>query len=878
MRCPKPSSIVMSFLAWAHRSVNPRRLIASLVPASSAVDRAPPSCEALIPRKLCPPEASPRALAAAQRGVGSGARESGDPAEPCQRWPSREPGSARDAARAETHAASETSGGGDATKGAGWRGMAADGAAERMGRGGEVGGGAWARVARSGQAAVSSMVHAGGGWGGARPPRRFLCSAPSLAAAAAVAGSSGGSSGSMEIFNRRLKAMQVMMSAWGEWGATSHPSLPCRPAARVVTHECAAALTPTARLLRSLPPPVCCAHSHRPSAAPLPVIAHLVLQRDRAAADMTSPDNEVPRGDPLVEQVASVLLDRLAVRISPFPPYHSLSHVLDVLCCMCHAACITLPLMCHDARTAAHDRPAMASMPHSCSCSIGISAARAAVPTPHALLPPLPCPLLLPSLATHQPRAHLPHSPPRALCSASALPPRSLLLLTTTTAAAHPPLSQAPMSRPSSPPIRDPSPPQDCRRTFSCVLLLGGAALPSVLTTLLRTHRTCTDHGSLALSQHPISPWHILVRPFTHPLSASPSPLRTAAVQRVVVVDVSPTALALARAHLPAHAVCCNHAPTATDHTWTPHHTEHPAAASTVRAAASASEAAAAARVQVAFVLADEEHLPFHSRSPPATPPPSIKSLYCSSSRHPKQLCHPLFSFLSSVVRLKPPPLLVPCSSFDAVISCVGLHWVNDLPAAMAHIRRALKPDGLFLAAMLGGDTLRELRIACTLAHMERQGGVAARVAPMAQVRDAGNLLTKAGFALPTVDVDEFPVAYPSAVQVVQHLRLLGETDCTLHHSQPLPRDTALAAAAIYAHMFPACPPSAHAHSPPDLAPGVEARGDEQQGRDEDGVVATFQVIFMAGWAPHESQQRARPRGSAAVSLHALHHSLPAYP
>ncbi|CAI5989685.1 unnamed protein product [Closterium sp. NIES-65] len=273
-------------------------------------------------------------------------------------------------------------------------------------------------------------------------------------------------------------------------------------------------------------------------------------------------------------------------------------------------------------------------------------------------------------------------------------------------------------------------------------------------------------------------------------------------------------------------------------------------------------------------------------------------------------------------------------------------------------------------------------------------------------------------------------LAYPSGAPtiVVQHLRLLGETDCTLHHSQvraqagastgsgalatahllpsvthspfaltgppslrtplashillPLPsftprilslsthcpppvrsavaRDTALAAAAIYAHMFPRLPSSAHAHSPPDLAPGVEARGDEQQGRDEDGVVATFQVlwfltpchfishatttqpfgfvfnaavhsefstcpslpshmhspptplsfqslpaflrgdssmlkysnlhpptpspphyvqvIFMAGWAPHESQQRARPRGSAAVSLHALHHSLPAYP
>ncbi|CAI7775963.1 unnamed protein product, partial [Closterium sp. NIES-54] len=379
----------------------------------------------------------------------------------------------------------------------------------------------------------------------------------------------------------------------------------------------------------------------------------------------------------------------------------------------------------------------------------------------------------------------------------------------------------------------------DCRRTFSSVLLLGGAALPSVLTTLLRTHP---------------------------------------AVQRVVVMHVSPTALALARAHLPAHAVCCNDALPATDDRWSPLHTARPAAASTVPAAASTVPAAsAAARVEVAFVLADEEHLPFHA------------------------------------------------SSFDAVIACLGLHWVNDLPAAMTHIRRALKPDGLFLAAMLGGDTLRELRIACTLAHMERQGGVAARVAPMAQVRDAGNLLIRPGFALPTVDVDEFPIAYPSAVQVVQHLRSLGETDCTLHHAQPLPRDTALAAAAIYAYMFPARPPPSDAHSPPDLASGAEARGAEEQGRDEDGVVATFQnsqhahrplppalsphptlssqpnclpvkvilqcstiqpppppnsvqVIFMAGWAPHESQQRARPRGSAAASLHALQHSLPTKP
>ncbi|KAJ7538995.1 hypothetical protein O6H91_11G072200 [Diphasiastrum complanatum] len=110
--------------------------------------------------------------------------------------------------------------------------------------------------------------------------------------------------------------------------------------------------------------------------------------------------------------------------------------------------------------------------------------------------------------------------------------------------------------------------------------------------------------------------------------------------------------------------------------------------------------------------------------------------------------------------------------SLDLIISCLGLHWVNDLPGAMTQCRMALKPDGLFLASMYGGDTLRELRIACTAAQLEREGGVSPRISPLAQVRDAGNLLTRAGLALPTVDVDEYTVNYPSDCRNYKWLQL----------------------------------------------------------------------------------------------------------
>ncbi|XP_034224235.1 putative methyltransferase At1g22800, mitochondrial isoform X2 [Prunus dulcis] len=154
--------------------------------------------------------------------------------------------------------------------------------------------------------------------------------------------------------------------------------------------------------------------------------------------------------------------------------------------------------------------------------------------------------------------------------------------------------------------------------------------------------------------------------------------------------------------------------------------------------------------------------------------------------------------------------------------------------------RLALKPDGLFLAAILGGETLKELRIACTVAQMEREGGISPRISPLAQVRDAGNLLTRAGFSLPGVDVDEFVVRYPSALDLVEHLRAMGETNALLQRNTILKRETALATAAIYDSMFAA----------------------------EDGTIpATFQVIYMTGWRDHPSQQRAKRRGSATVSF-----------
>lgn len=170
----------------------------------------------------------------------------------------------------------------------------------------------------------------------------------------------------------------------------------------------------------------------------------------------------------------------------------------------------------------------------------------------------------------------------------------------------------------------------------------------------------------------------------------------------------------------------------------------------------------------------------------------------------------------------------------------------------MAQCRFALKPDGLFLAAMLGGNTLQELRIACTLAQQEREGGVSPRTSPLAQVRDAGNLLTRAGFSIPTVDVDDIVVQYRDPIDVVLHLRAMGESNGLLQRKEELSRDTAIAAAAVYTSLF-----------------------EEQHGGGDDcSIPATYQVVYMTGWSPDASQQKAARRGSGTVSFEELSSAL----
>ena len=179
--------------------------------------------------------------------------------------------------------------------------------------------------------------------------------------------------------------------------------------------------------------------------------------------------------------------------------------------------------------------------------------------------------------------------------------------------------------------------------------------------------------------------------------------------------------------------------------------------------------------------------------------------------------------------------------SFDLVMSALALHWVNDLPGALLQVRQALKPDGLFLAALFGGETLRELRAALLEAESEIESGASPRVSPFAELRDAGGLLQRAGFALPVADQDTITVRYPSALALMRDLRAMGETNAVLGRRKGLSRRTTLArAAALY----------------------------EERHRQADGKVpATFQVLYLTGWTPHESQQKPLAPGSAFARL-----------
>lgn len=180
-------------------------------------------------------------------------------------------------------------------------------------------------------------------------------------------------------------------------------------------------------------------------------------------------------------------------------------------------------------------------------------------------------------------------------------------------------------------------------------------------------------------------------------------------------------------------------------------------------------------------------------------------------------------------------------NSFDLVVSSLNLHTVNDLPGALLQIRNSLKPNGLFVAGILGGETLYELRQCLSEAELEISGGITPRIAPFADKPQMGSLLQRAGFSLPVIDSDIVTVTYDSIFPLMRDLRLMGEGNAVAERQKSFTRRSLfLRAGELYAQKF----------------------------ADPDGRIrASFEVIFLLGWAPHESQQKPLRPGSAQTRL-----------
>jgi SAM-dependent methyltransferase len=179
--------------------------------------------------------------------------------------------------------------------------------------------------------------------------------------------------------------------------------------------------------------------------------------------------------------------------------------------------------------------------------------------------------------------------------------------------------------------------------------------------------------------------------------------------------------------------------------------------------------------------------------------------------------------------------------ALNLVVSALSLQFVNDLPGTLTQIRRALKPDGLLLAALLGGDTLTELRHAFAIAEAETEGGVSPRVIPFLDVQAAGALLQRAGFALPVTDVDRITVRYDCALALLRDLRRMGASNPMVERSRrPLRRATLKRMIDVYEERFADC---------------------------DNRIRATFEIIWLSGWAPDESQQKPLAPGAAQRRL-----------
>ncbi|MBO0331988.1 methyltransferase domain-containing protein [Sneathiella sp. CAU 1612] len=180
-------------------------------------------------------------------------------------------------------------------------------------------------------------------------------------------------------------------------------------------------------------------------------------------------------------------------------------------------------------------------------------------------------------------------------------------------------------------------------------------------------------------------------------------------------------------------------------------------------------------------------------------------------------------------------------NSFDLIGSVLGLHWTNDLPGALSQIARSLKPNGLFLGALFGIESLQELKACLIEAESEIKGGVSPRVSPFTEIRDAGSLLQRAGLALPVTDTDLITLKYENPFALMHELRGMGENNALIERQKYFTqRQIMLRAAELYIENY----------------------------ADEDGLIpATFQIIYLSGWAPHESQQKPIARGSGKINL-----------
>jgi SAM-dependent methyltransferase len=196
-----------------------------------------------------------------------------------------------------------------------------------------------------------------------------------------------------------------------------------------------------------------------------------------------------------------------------------------------------------------------------------------------------------------------------------------------------------------------------------------------------------------------------------------------------------------------------------------------------------------------------------------------------------------------------PPPALV-CdedllpfkdASFNLIVSGLALHRVNDIPGALIQIRRSLAADGLFMAAVLGARSLAELRASLLLAESEIEDGASPHIAPFADVREYGGLLQRAGFALPVTDAETVTVTYASMLEFMRELRAMGGGNVLLSRSRsPLSRKTLARADQIYRERF---------------------------GTRDGRIAASFEIVYLCGWAPHTSQQKPLKPGSAVARL-----------